>query len=318
MADIEVIDIDRLVDGFHDWVSEKVYHPLKDRIKTLEERAPVPGPQGDKGIDGLDGRDGQAGACGEKGLPGDHGKDGLDGKDGAPGEQGIQGERGGIGPQGEKGEEGIHGMPGLDGKDGLSGDRGEKGEKGYPGENGKDGKDGVAGKSVTVEEVRQMFEGEFSKWALDFERRAQDVLQKTIDRIPAPKDGVNGLHGKDGNDGLDGRNGADGLHGKDGAPGDNGKDGFGFDDLDVIQDGERGITLRFAHAEIVKDFSLKFPVLIDRGVYQQGGKYEKGDGVTYGGSFWIAQKDSPETKPGSGTDWRLAVKRGKDGKDGEV
>lgn len=313
-----MLDIEKFIDGLHGWVQREVYSPLMTRIKALEERAPVPGPQGEKGlqgdngragIDGKDGSPGDRGEQGEQGLRGDNGEPGIDGVNGKDGMPGERGERGDGGPQGLTGRQGEPGIDGKDGVPGAHGIKGEAGEKGAP---------GIDGKSVTVEEVRQMFEGEFSKWALDFERRAQDVLQKAIDRIPVPKDGTAGVNGKDGNDGLDGRNGVDGLHGKDGAPGDNGKDGFGFDDLDVIQDGERGITLRFAHGEIVKDFSLKFPVLIDRGVYQQGGKYEKGDGVTYGGSLWIAQKDTPDNKPGSGTDWRLAVKRGKDGKDGET
>jgi hypothetical protein len=44
--------------------------------------------------------------------------------------------------------------------------------------------------------------------------------------------------------------------------------------------------------------------------------YRKGDGVTWGGSFWIAQKDAPEGRPGLSDDWRLAVKKGRDGRDG--
>lgn len=47
---------------------------------------------------------------------------------------------------------------------------------------------------------------------------------------------------------------------------------------------------------------------------RQGVKYLEGDGVTWGGSFWIAQKDTA-TKPDGG-EWRLAVKKGRDGKDG--
>lgn len=46
-----------------------------------------------------------------------------------------------------------------------------------------------------------------------------------------------------------------------------------------------------------------------------GGSYEQGDGVTFAGSFWIAQKDT-SSKPGESSDWRLAVKRGQDGRDG--
>lgn len=57
------------------------------------------------------------------------------------------------------------------------------------------------------------------------------------------------------------------------------------------------------------------PMVIDRGVYRADGEYKAGDGVTWGGSYWIAQKDAPEGKPGEpgSAGWRLAVKRGDKG-----
>lgn len=153
----------------------------------------------------------------------------------------------------------------------------------------KDGIDGKDGQSVTLEDLRGLFESEQAKWALDFERRAQDHLQQFMARMPAPRDG------KDGNNGVD---------------------GLGFDDLEVSHDGERGFTLRFVRGEQRKEFGFKIPVLLERGIYRAGTAYEKGDGVTYSGSFWIAQKDTTE-KPGeANSDWRLAVKKGRDGRDG--
>ncbi|WP_457813003.1 hypothetical protein U8C33_22705 [Sinorhizobium meliloti] len=102
--------------------------------------------------------------------------------------------------------------------------------------------------------------------------------------------------------------------GKDGDPG---NDGLGFDDLDVAYDGEKTITLKFTQGERVKEFAFTMPVVIDRGVYRDGSEYKAGDGVTWGGSFWIAQKDT-SAKPDAGDDWRLSVKRGRDGKNGEM
>jgi integrin beta 3 len=62
---------------------------------------------------------------------------------------------------------------------------------------------------------------------------------------------------------------------------------------------------------------FKSPIVLDRGVYQAGRTYEKGDGATYGGSFWIAQ-DATSEKPGDGaTKWRLAVKAGREGREGK-
>lgn len=93
-----------------------------------------------------------------------------------------------------------------------------------------------------------------------------------------------------------------------------GVDGFGFDDLTVEQSGERSFVLRFTQGERTKEFAFELPVVIDRGVYKDGATYKAGDGVTWAGSYWIAQKETT-SKPDSGDGFRLAVKRGRDGKD---
>ena len=67
----------------------------------------------------------------------------------------------------------------------------------------------------------------------------------------------------------------------------------------------------------MKAFEFSLPVVLDKGVYKAGEGYQAGDGVTWAGSFWIAQEDTTE-KPDGGKGWRLAVKRGRDGKDGVV
>lgn len=125
---------------------------------------------------------------------------------------------------------------------------------------------------------------------------------------PAGRDGRDGQPGRDGEKGADGRDGADGKDGRDGI------DGLGFDDLEIEHDGERTVTLSFVQGERRKDFVLKMPVMLDRGVFKDGSNYERGDAVTWAGSIWIAQKDTG-AKPGEGGDWRLAVKKGRDGKD---
>lgn len=95
--------------------------------------------------------------------------------------------------------------------------------------------------------------------------------------------------------------------------GKDGKDGFGFEHLDLVTD-ERGVFLRFTRGDVVKEFRL--PLVTDQGVFLDGRTYAKGDGVTWAGSFWIAQGETT-AKPGTGaTAWRLAVKRGGDGKPG--
>lgn len=135
-------------------------------------------------------------------------------------------------------------------------------------------------------------------------------------------DGPQGESGRDGRDGLpgvpglQGEKGTDGTNGRDGVDGKDGLDGLGFDDLTVEHDGERAFTIKLAQGSRVKDFTFTVPAVIDRGVFNDG-TYTKGDGVTFGGSYWIAQKDVPEGKPGLSPDWRLAVKKGRDGKDGK-
>lgn len=212
-------------------------------------------------------------------------------------------------------ENGKDGAPGADGKDGAAGADGKDGasvtaddvlptlkqevkrlfdalpvpKDGHDGKDGEPGRDGADGKSVTVEEVQELLvtvnEATFAKWALEFERRAVDMMERAVERLPKPANGKDGL------------------------------DGFGFDDLSVEHDGTGGVTLRFVRGEHAKEFSLQLPVFIDRGVWREDtADYRKGDGVTFGGSFYIAQKELPAGKPGESGDWRLAVKKGRDGR----
>lgn len=162
----------------------------------------------------------------------------------------------------------------------------EKGEKGDPGERGADGRngaDGRDGQSVTIEDVESSLAKHVDSWALDFERRAQGILERAVDRLPKPADGKDG------------------------------RDGFGFDDLQMEFDGERGFSLKFMRGDQVKAFDFSLPVPVYRGVYKEGETYAKCDTSTWGGSVWIAQKDTNE-KPGRSDDWQLMVKQGNEGK----
>jgi integrin beta 3 len=202
-----------------------------------------------------------------------------------------------------KGDPGEPGLAGKDGRDGIDGrsvtlddvrpivDEFLKGiplpKDGEKGLDGVDGKDGADGRSVTIEEVRTYLDAEVATWALGFERRAQGILERAIDRLEKPKDG------RDGKDGSD---------------------GFSLDDLQIEDDGEGTVTLRFVRGELVRERTFRVPSFSDRGVFREAEAYRKGDGVTFGGSYWFAQKDAPEGKPGMSFDWRLAVKKGRDGR----
>ena len=284
---------------------------LVDKTMLLEERiAAIP-----------------AGEKGEKGERGDRGEQGRDGKDGRDGSIGPVGERGVAGERGEQGPPGPIGPAG------------EKGERGEPGPAGPVGADG---RSVTLDDVRPIIEAALASAQLEMERRVNDMVQRAIDRIPAPRDGLNGKDGRDGidgkdgapgkdgrdgvdgqkgidgRDGMDGKDGRDGVDGQKGMDGKDGRDAFEFADLFVEHDGERTFTVGFRRGEEVKSATLKVPAHIDRGVYGIGRGYERGDGVTYGGDYWFAVKDvAPGEKPGSSDAWRLAVRKGRDGRRGE-
>lgn len=134
------------------------------------------------------------------------------------------------------------------------------------------------------------------------------------------KDAAPGRDGRDGLPGVPGQPGEKGMNGKDGTNGIDGKDGLGVDDLTVEPVDERSFVLKAVSGDRVKTCgTVTFPVQINRGVYQSGHAYEKGDVVTWGGSQWYA-KEATTTKPGEvigAAHWILVVKRGRDGRDGK-
>lgn len=136
-----------------------------------------------------------------------------------------------------------------------------------------------------VEHLKPHMEAAHAKWALDFERNATDVMLKAVAAIPEPKDG---------------------------------RDGVGWDDMQVEHDGKRMVSFKFIKdGEVRHITSIVIPCVIDAGFYQEGMEVQKGDGLTFGGSYWIAQKDT-NTKPEIGNpDYRLAVKKGRDGKNAD-
>ncbi|CAH0650533.1 MULTISPECIES: phage portal protein [unclassified Pseudomonas] len=85
----------------------------------------------------------------------------------------------------------------------------------------------------------------------------------------------------------------------------------------VEQAGDRGFELALvlsSGAEVRK--KLELPVMIYRGVFSAG-DYLPGDTVTWAGSLWHCDESTCDKpgEPGS-KGWRLAVKRGRDGKNG--
>lgn len=173
----------------------------------------------------------------------------------------------------------------------------------------------VDGKSVSVDDIKPLFDAAFAAWQLEFERRAYEIVQRSVDRLPPAKDGASvrkeeilpelmaelklaiaGIHvPKDGKDG---------------------RDGISLEDCRAEMKSDRVIAFHFKGGEKVHSTELRlkgYPIY--RGIYKPG-EYEEGDSVTYGGSIWIAEKDTKGTPGTANSGWRLAVKRGNDGKDG--
>jgi integrin beta 3 len=136
---------------------------------------------------------------------------------------------------------------------------------------------------------------------------------RALARVPGPP----GVPGPEGKRGLQGERGQKGEHGRNAT------------DLALLQEhidqrfermfkaasvttADGGRTLRWAIGETVHE--IKTAIVLDAGVWKEGTAYVAGDGVTLGGSFFIAQADTT-AKPGKSDEWRLAVKRGTDGRD---
>ena len=145
---------------------------------------------------------------------------------------------------------------------------------------------GDKGDSPSPDEVAKAMEGHFAKWQLDFERKADLILEKAIDRMPKAKDGVDG------------------------------KNAVELEDFSIELDNDgRTVKMLLKRGEDIIERCVKINAILDKGVFRDGEAYEKGDGVTFGGCFWISQKDAPEGRPGNTDDWRMAVKRGRDGRE---
>lgn len=180
-------------------------------------------------------------------------------------------------------------------------------------------------------------------------------ITAAVASIPVGRDGKDGIDGKDGHDGIDGKDGADGRDAlevdildtidpqkayprgtvaayrgglikatrRTGPIGESlSAAGWrvilrGVAQTEVVpSDDLRTLGIRLTHTdgEVVEQ-TLRSPSLLYRGVFREGDQYDGGDAVTFGGSLWVALR-ATTTKPGDGSpDWRLAVKKGRDGRD---
>lgn len=260
--------------------------PLLERLDALERRAPEKGEQGPVGEPGQRGQDGPPGS------PGRDGKDcDMDAvmarvdevlaglpvpKDGADGRDGADADMEALKSHCA---DLIAAIPQpTNGRDGRDGDAGPAGERGADGKDGRDGSDGVGLAGAMI-------------------GRAGDlVVTLTNGEVKSlgPVVGTNGSDGKDG---------------------ERGPEGFSLRHFDTeFRHADKTLVLKFEADDTLETHEIFIPYLRDMGVWKEGAAYLEGDGVTWGGSLWTAQKDTA-AKPDGSDDWRLAVKRGRDGKD---
>jgi hypothetical protein len=298
-------DIEALIKGIapvlRDFVAEAV-KGFDDRLAALEKRTPERGEPGAAGRDGIDGKDGASVTISDieplllehvakavAAVPAP--KDGVDGKDGAAGRDGIDGKDAPAVTRDDI-------LAAIKSDPSLIGEVVDAHLKDNPPPAGRDGKDAPAvSPEMLAAALLPAEEGVLSP--------LKQVVADYIKAFPpaAGRDGqpgVPGAPGRDGKDGLDGKDGAAGL------------DGLGFDDIEVRHDGERALTIAFVRGEAKKEFTVDVPAIIDRGVWRDG-PHKAGDGVTWDGSWFVAQKDT-DKRPGTpDSGWRLAAKRGRDG-----
>lgn len=277
------------------------------------------------------------------GRDGKDGRDGVDGKDGAPGRDAdadviVERVLAAI-PKPEDGKDGapgLRGEKGADGRDGERGPQGERGDKGESGINGKDGSDGRDGRDAEVDYtkvlqgcadlIRQQVaalptprdgvDGKDGTPGRDADEAA--IVKRVLEVIPTPRDGIDGKDGPKGDSGRDGRDGLPGVpgaHGEKGIDGKDGMDGFSPDNLEIEwNDDDDALVVRLLANDRVVERKARLPIPRDADIYVKGKTYQKGQIVTYGGSAFIARRDTSALIGGDppSPDWRLFVKRGRD------
>jgi hypothetical protein len=226
---------------------------------------------------------GPQGPIGERGIPGES-IIGPRGEKGEPGES-I------VGPQGPKGDPGAKGEPG----ESIVGPPGEKGLDGKDGLWGRDGRDGDPGRDAAQLEPLPRIDPQKSYprgiWAcyefgLIRSTRQTDPIVDSIEAAGWQIVIAGAAQSEIVQDEVDPRR----FHHK----------------------------LRFMGREVVVN-SFSIPAMIYQQIWKEGATYIEGDCVTYSGCLWHCNAAMTQAKPGlpNQTDWRLAVKSGRDGRDGK-
>jgi len=227
---------------------------------------------------------GAAGPAGERGEKGDKGDKGDTGECGRIGPTGATGERG------DKGDIGLTGAQGLIGAPGSAGERGTDGRDGRDGKDGRNGSDGRDALAIdivdSIDLMRSYPRGTFARYAngiLRARRDTQPVTEQGL--IAAGWDvivaGVASIHVRQ------------------------------LDDLRSFC-----IETMMTGGDVQRQ-QFTLPVMLYRETYQPKKEYGRGDVVTSDGSAWHCEVDRTMMHPGTSPDWKLIVKRGRNGADGK-
>jgi hypothetical protein len=95
-----------------------------------------------------------------------------------------------------------------------------------------------------------------------------------------------------------------------------GIDGLSVDDFQLVLDDDgRMLHVVLESGDRRVEKSVKLSTMIYREIYKSDQEYEPGDVVTWDGSMWVCLTPTKRQPGRYEKDWRLAVKRGRDGKD---
>ncbi len=263
-----------------------------EAIRALEQRAPLPGPQGDPG---------PAGPQGIPGVPGPQGADGPQGQPGPAGPQGIAGPQGPIGPQGDPGPQGIQGVAGAPG---AKGDKGDPGAGVLVKGNVPTAADLPAGASINdayvTDDTGHMHVWNGTSWT--------DVGQFSGPAGPAGPTGATGAtgpKGDKGDPGATGAAGADGAQGPQGPQGAAGPAGPAGADGAVGPQGPKGDT--GATGPQGPAGTSPTGSMVWKGDYMPLA-YQPGDTVRFQGDLWVCTNAVPGgVGAPSAPDWERAV-----------
>lgn len=280
--------------------SNDIERKLEERLRQIP--AGTRGDPGENGRDGEPGKDGIDGMDGKPGLIGHTGPKGLDGKDGRDGSigpQGLQGKDGVLGIPGQNGIDGKDGFPGKDGQ-GIKGGTGEAGERGIDGKDGRDGRDGLNGKDAvnglpgrdaldiqilpSIDEKKCFPRGTFARHRGGLIRAFRDTTPSVEFQDSGWEVLCNGIARKT---------------------------------ITRNADDPRLVTISVETTDgVLDETKFFFPIPLYKDTYKAGMECLQGDCVTFGGHLWLCVAEETSNAPNEQhSDWKLIVRRGRDGKD---